>query len=597
MPRIVAIYPGRFQPMGRHHYNSYLDLVDQFGKNNVYVVTSGKVEPGRSPLTFAEKRKVAVAHGIPSNRFIQVKNPYKAEELTATFPEDTSVVFAVGDKDMREDPRFRTGMLKSGKSSYFQPLKGHENNLKGYQEHGYLYVLPHVSIAIPGYGEMSGTELRNVLATASPKQFKQIMGWYDSGIANMLADKFSVRESIMEGGAAGHLNHPFDKNDLTFGDMKEMIRRALAGELNIEKDVVEKTDGQNLQITFKDGQVLAARNKTQIKDPISADDIKMKFAGRGSIERAFGFAMDDLESALNRLPKRELDEIFQNGKRFMNLEIIFPETKNIINYGADAYLQFHGLVEYDETGKVVDTYPEYGKKLQRMIAKVNADTQKQFKIIPPKVVQIEKSKSFDERLPYYLNKIDKLQKVYGLTDNDEVIEWSDKWWDDYIDKNYPDISQESKEALISRWSRGDRSFRLDKNITSDTDELNDMKQVDKEFAENQMKRNVGQFEDIFLELGAEVLSNISDVLSAVPNDAVKEMRKGIADTIKQIQASGDIAILDKLRDQLKRINKLGGLDKLVPLEGIVFTYKGDTYKLTGAFAPANQILGMLKYIR
>ena len=124
-----------------------------------------------------------------------------------------------------------------------------------------------------------------------------------------------------------------------------------------------------------------------------------------------------------------------------------------------------------------------------------------------------------------------------------------------------------------------------------------MKQVDKEFAENQMKRNVGQFEDIFLELGAEVLSNISDVLSAVPNDAVKEMRKGIADTIKQIQASGDIAILDKLRDQLKRINKLGGLDKLVPLEGIVFTYKGDTYKLTGAFAPANQILGMLKYIR
>ena len=31
--------------------------------------------------------------------------------------------------------------------------------------------------------------------------------------------------------------------------------------------------------------------------------------------------------------------------------------------------------------------------------------------------------------------------------------------------------------------------------------------------------------------------------------------------------------------------------------GVVFTYLGNTYKLTGAFAPINQILGVLKYAR
>jgi len=42
---------------------------------------------------------------------------------------------------------------------------------------------------------------------------------------------------------------------------------------------------------------------------------------------------------------------------------------------------------------------------------------------------------------------------------------------------------------------------------------------------------------------------------------------------------------------------MGGFDTIVPIEGIVFTYGGNTYKLTGSFAPVNQILGVLKYAR
>ena len=34
---------------------------------------------------------------------------------------------------------------------------------------------------------------------------------------------------------------------------------------------------------------------------------------------------------------------------------------------------------------------------------------------------------------------------------------------------------------------------------------------------------------------------------------------------------------------------------IVPSEGIVFKYKGNTYKFTGAFAPVNQILGLLNF--
>ena len=106
---------------------------------------------------------------------------------------------------------------------------------------------------------------------------------------------------------------------------------SLEGKLNLETGVQEKTDGQALAITFKDGKVGAARNKTTIKNPMDINAVKMKFAGRGEIEKAFSFAMQDLENALLRIPKDKLIDVFQNGARFLNIEIIYPGTKNVIS--------------------------------------------------------------------------------------------------------------------------------------------------------------------------------------------------------------------------------------------------------------------------
>ena len=55
--------------------------------------------------------------------------------------------------------------------------------------------------------------------------------------------------------------------------------------------------------------------------------------------------------------------------------------------------------------------------------------------------------------------------------------------------------------------------------------------------------------------------------------------------------------MKQLEVQLRRIQKLGGFNSIVPTEGVVFTFQGNTYKMTGAFAPINQILGTLKYAR
>ena len=84
---------------------------------------------------------------------------------------------------------------------------------------------------------------------------------------------------ILEGGAAGHMMHPFNDNSLTFGDFKKIVDGALQGKLDFEEQPTEKTDGQNLFVTIKNGKAHFARNKGQMISPLDLKGIKNMFVG------------------------------------------------------------------------------------------------------------------------------------------------------------------------------------------------------------------------------------------------------------------------------------------------------------------------------
>ena len=169
-----------------------------------------------------------------------------------------------------------------------------------------------------------------------------------------------------------------------------------------------------------------------------------------------------------------------------------------------------------------------------------------------------------------------------------------RWWEANIDEYFPNTTEEEREALVRRWAYFEKGFRL-RNI-SDEETRQRAIEYDKNNFKQQNKENVYHFERIFLELGADVLANIDDFLAANPDESVQELRKDIQKVQKQVEESGDLEVLKKLEHQLKRIEDIGGFDKLVPSEGIVFVYNGKTYKLTGLFAPVNQLIGLTKYV-
>ncbi len=194
---VIAIYPGRFQPFGQHHASAFKWLQSKFGTTNCFIATSNVVDLPKSPFSFEEKKQIISQYGL-GNAVVQTKQPYKAEEIVSNFnPETTAVVFLVGAKDMQDDPRFAMKPKKDGSPSYYQPYDKNKNNLEPLSKHGYLIVAPHVSITIPGFGEMSGTTLRKVLGEKKPraqkqKTFKDIFGWYDEKTANMIFDKLEA---------------------------------------------------------------------------------------------------------------------------------------------------------------------------------------------------------------------------------------------------------------------------------------------------------------------------------------------------------------------------------------------------------------------
>src|SRR5210317_205667 len=784
--KVIAIYPGRFQPFGPHHKKVFDALQSKFGE--AYITTSDIKQPPRHPMNFTEKVRHMVKMGIPKNRIVKEKVPYVANNLLKKFDKDTTaVVYVFGAKDAG---RLKGGKKKSGGLTYYQDLKSNQNNLKGYEEHGYIYTAPTVKVS----GISSGTEIRNLLGSSKfddkkrEKIFKQTFGYFDKGVYTMMTNKFKklfefyqqpkvkklmkevsgfgqhfnasdmsdegmydffgslddyfrvstehakilgweligfpindtedmaftietddyeqdrtktvtygrtinqnrkntdsvnnpfpkykaeqrknlenltkygweiikffgeesketagivrkikdiapeketplatkddvtkgvehihkkLSESFVqdvkkvfltEGGAYGHMNHPFDDNNLTFSDLKNIIIIGLSGNLNREDRVSEKLDGQNLMVSWVDGKLKAARNKGHLKNggktaPTTAGIASM-FSGRGNIKKAFVGAMRDLEKSIGSLSDAQKKKVFGNGTKWMNLEVIYPQTSNIIDYDV-AEIVFHGTTEYDKSGRAKGYSKEAARMLQGMIQQINQNIQKTFKISKPNFLKMSKVQNFGKKKAGFLSKLNKLQSQYGLKDTDKLGMYHQSFWQEYIfnaAKQFnTSITQSELVNLTNRWAFFDKSYsigQIKKDFKTGPEFLKWILDTDKLDHNKMFKQNIKPFEILFFQVGAEILKNMSGFLAVSPDAAVQKIKKDVDSALKDLQKPDNVEKLYKLRLQIEKLEAIGGSSAIVPSEGLVFKYKGNIYKFTGAFAPINQILGSLKF--
>ena len=410
---------------------------------------------------------------------------------------------------------------------------------------------------------------------------------------------------LIEGGAYGHMSHPFDDNNLTFSDLKQIVINGLGGKLDREDGVTEKLDGQNLMVCWIDGKLKAARNKGHLKNfGKTAPDtkgVKSIFKGRGNIEKAFVGAMRDLEKSIGSLSDKQKEKIFGNGKRWMNLEVMYPATANVVDYDV-AEIVFHGTLEYDESGRPIGQPKDSARMLAGMIKQTNNHIQKMFKIGKPNFLTVPKVQDFGKKKNMYLGKIKKLQSQYALSDKDTLGMYHESYWREYVYNASKQFKVKLKPIqfakLVKRWAYFDKSYKIPqmkKDFSKNEKFLDWILKTDK-FDHNKIfKDNIKPFEILFFQVGAEILKNISGYMAVNPDKTIQKMRKEVISAMKDLQKPDKIEKLKKLKLQIEKLQKIGGLNAIVPSEGIVFKYKGKVYKFTGAFAPINQILGSIKF--
>lgn len=401
------------------------------------------------------------------------------------------------------------------------------------------------------------------------------------------------------------MSHLFEDPDLKFKDLKDIFTKLFKGKLTVS----EKTDGQNLTVTYKDGKLGAARNKATLKEPMNIEELEKKFDGRGEIKNAFVNSMKDLQKAIKSLSDDDIRSIFKDGQAFMAFEIIYPPTKNVVDYGNRCLIQFHGINIYDENWKKVSEDKAAADKLYELLKAKNALKQETFEITGPAKLQLKDAKTGEESLKLVIDELTKLADGLGwnATINDYAKERFEKYIinrameadfpinkrSDFVDELADRLSKLSK----SRPTKSDlAAFAKKEGIDVKSEQYNNfIKEIDATIDDaNQVI--IKPLEDLVIKAGLLLMKNLVGFIATDPQKSAKKLATELDAAIKDLSNKETSLDMSKLNRFKKNLAKLDQYQReIMPAEGIVFMYKGKVFKMTATFGACNGLLGILKY--
>jgi hypothetical protein len=342
-PTLLVIYPGRFQPFHKGHYQVYEYLTGKFGRNNVYIATSNKTDNAKSPFTFAEKSYFMQLTGVPADRIVQATQPYQitnvlqSGNINVADPANTVVIFAVSQKDMDEDPRFSFAPKKDGSAPYFQPLKD-IGQTESMDKHGYIMTVPTFDFKVLDQPMRSGTELRKLYAGSNEQGrqaiIKDLFGRYTREAEQIMNAKIPAEQKELTGlepvaenskfdpkrkplMVKARLSHPFADSDeealaLYINDKEERDINNVEDEEHGLERRINNIERQLQDLLHKNvdecGGTGVVANKKQANDPRYKTSLT-KDVRPGQINkslRAFDLAE---QSAVDRLTQHEIDHL------------------------------------------------------------------------------------------------------------------------------------------------------------------------------------------------------------------------------------------------------------------------------------------------
>ena len=404
---------------------------------------------------------------------------------------------------------------------------------------------------------------------------------------------------ITEGGVAGHMNHLYDNPNLSFRDLKRILLAASNGELK----GTEKTDGQNLQLSYdvKTGTARAARNKGNIKaGGLDAAGLAAKFGGRGALETAFNEAFAAFEEAVSMMSMEDRIQIFgPDTNIYYNAEVQDPRAANLINYDLPT-LTIHrvGHNEYsretgDPTGRDVS---KNVKKLSSALEAVQSERQEDKFFVQMNAIRKLEALSDDTAVNLAIARLEKALSEAGISDNQTVGAYTVSRVSEMIDDKImlPDLVKKELMKRIFK-EKGSNIRNVLKMVSKD--DAGTIAAIRELVADsNKLKfKAIAPIEEIIHDFAVEMLKGLQSAFILDNEAEVERLRQETQRAITAIENSGSEEAIEILTKQMSKLKDVEGVSTAA--EGFVFDYDGVTYKFTGNFAPMNQLLGLFKYGR
>lgn len=396
------------------------------------------------------------------------------------------------------------------------------------------------------------------------------------------------------GALGGHMAHLHESLEMTFDELATILDSVA----NADVTATEKVDGQNLFLTVDaTGNVRTARNGGDLKKGgMTTQEFASKWAGHPA-EGAFTKGFEAISQAIGGLDPNVVQELFAAGKRYVNMEIMYPGNPNIIVYDAGQVV-LHNFNTFDEAGKPVDD-PEAKAAFDQLataLDQAEADVDGESWTVNGPVVARLQALADGQPLAEVQSEISRIASPVGMDATiGDLAELRIR-----ATATQAGIPENKVEDIIATaFEKDDAKKVIDikKGLSKDHQKLVS-KLATKANAKKAILAALRPLEVAINNFAIEVLRGMESFFVSDTDSELQRQRGELQQAIEYLEglsASGDEsvgALVDKQLAKLKSVE-----DVAATMEGIVFEYppgSGQLKKLTGTFAMANQLVGRAK---
>ena len=330
---IIVVYPGRFQPFHKGHKSVFEHLKKEWP--NVYIATTNKVQPGKSPFNFQDKLNFMELLGIDKSDVLEVKNTYNGQEYIDQFNKkftasDTGLIMVVSEKDMVDDPRFNfpelgVSLKKDGNPAYLQKFTK-EDNMKSMAEHGYIMTAPIFPFKIAGHDMDSASQIRELMKgdeELAKQVFVDLYDKYNEDLFKLIREKLMITEQEIL-------------------DLNYMRKMAGLQEVDMEDDDYAVNPGYKEMPMFDQlGKIIdsdeMAKDGDDIKNPkgsVKTDDgseIEVSVGEAKAVRKMLNM-LGSNRGAEDKSPREKFQDAIQQSEGLMNM-IDFAKSKGLVEEG------------------------------------------------------------------------------------------------------------------------------------------------------------------------------------------------------------------------------------------------------------------------